>query len=86
MKNYTVTQKCRCCFTAPSLDGSSMSQYRFSPDIPVGTYTESDFKALVGEEYLKSTHFTKHCELGWIKVTEVKDVTKKVVAKAKETL
>lgn len=86
MKQYTVTQKCRACISKASLNGKTVKTYQFTPDIELGTYSEADFRALVGDDFLQSKDFIKFCENGWIQVSEVKDLTQKVINKAKETL
>lgn len=88
MKTYKVTQTCRCAFIpeATEANKNKMRKYSFTKDLNVGSYSEQDFLALTGPEFIKSGKFKEYCDIGWIKVIEEKDVTFKAVTQLNNKL
>ena len=58
---------------------NKIRKFTITKDIPVGQYSEKDFKALVGDKFISSGTLKHYCDIGWIKVLDIKDVTKKTV-------
>lgn len=80
-KQYIVSQCCRCDYTPKETEENKgrVRAYKFSKDLNVGTYTEDEFRKICGDEFIKSGKFEEYCEIGWIKVIEVRDITEKTV-------
>lgn len=86
MKKYIVNQSFRCYYK-PDGDIKSnkvIDRYgskRFSKDVLVGTYTEQEFLALVGEQFFTSDNFKRYSDCGFFKIINEQDITEKTAKK-----
>ena len=81
MKKYIVTQCCRCSYTEKETEQNKgrIRAYKFSKDLNPGVYSEEEFMSIVGKEFIESGKFEEYCDIGWIRVEKVEDITSKVV-------
>ena len=77
-KQYIVSQCYRISLREPETadNKNKVRPYKFTKDLLPGTYTQSDIENAVGKEFLENDTFKKFCDIGWIKVMQIKDITK----------